>query len=357
MRNIIISGASAVALSTGIAQAGGYESSALSTAFMYEDGGYVEFATGKRDYEVTGSKYAPSGSALKDTSAIAYAFKFDVADQVSLGFSKYTQGSIQLDYSNAGSIIAAGLPVVDLTLDANVLLAKYQFNDKYSAIAGIKQTVVKDATANIFQSVPYAASKIIGGKETGTVIGVAYERPDIALRVELLSEQATDFELTTTNASIPGLPQKTKGSVPDYKTLTFQSGIAADTLVFGSVRKANWATNQLYVAPYAAATSTFKDSTTYSIGIGRKFNDTWSGSITYTTEKKGSKDSTTPLTITNGYQGVTIGAKYTKDNMSVSAGYNYTKLGDIDLTSALGVGNFRNNTVTGFGVKVAYTFD
>ena len=93
-----------------------------------EDGGYVEFATGKRDYEVTGSKYAPAGSALKDTSAIAYAFKFDVADQVSLGVAKYTQGSIQLDYSNAGSIIAAGLPVVDLTLDANVLLAKYQFN-------------------------------------------------------------------------------------------------------------------------------------------------------------------------------------------------------------------------------------
>ena len=65
MRNMVISGASAVALSTGIVQAGGYESSALSTAFMYEDGGYVEFATGKRDYEVTGSKYAPAGSALK----------------------------------------------------------------------------------------------------------------------------------------------------------------------------------------------------------------------------------------------------------------------------------------------------
>jgi hypothetical protein len=42
--------------------------------------------------------------------------------------------------------------------------------------------------------------------------------------------------------------------------------------------------------------------------------------------------------------------------MSVSAGYNYTKLGDTDLTSALGVGNFSGNTVTGFGVKVAYSF-
>ena len=356
MRKNIITGVSLVALSAGMVQAGGFESSALSTAFLYEDGGYVEFATGRRDFEVTGSKYAPTGSVLKDTSSIAYAFKFDVDDQVSLGVAKYTQGSIQLDYSSAGSIIAAGLPVVDLTIDANVFLAKYQFSDKYSAIAGIKQSVAKDATANIFQSVPYAASKISGGTATGTVIGVAYQRPDIALRVELLSEQATDFELTTTNASIPGLPQKTKASVPDYKTLTFQSGIAADTLVFGSIRKANWTTNQVYVAPYASATSSFKDSTTYSIGIGRKFSDTWSGSITYSTEKKGSKDSTSPLTITNGYQGVTIGAKYTKDNMSVSAGYNYTKLGDIDLNSALGVGNFTDNTVKGFGVKLAYSF-
>ena len=43
-----------------------------------------------------------------------------MTDSFSVGFS-YNQGSIQLDYSGAGSAGAAALPVVDLTIDARVL--------------------------------------------------------------------------------------------------------------------------------------------------------------------------------------------------------------------------------------------
>ncbi len=182
--------------------------------------------------------------------------------------------------------------------------------------------------------------------KTGTVIGVGYETM-LMCRVDNYPLQATDFELTTTNASIPGLPQKTKGSVPDYKTLTFQSGIAADTMVFGSVRKANWATNQLYVAPYAAATSTFKDSTTYSIGIGANLMIRGRAATTLSFQTGIAEN--TPLTITNWI--AKCNNRQLKDNMSVSAGYNYTKLGDIDLTSKMdenfriGLGKFSDKAV------------
>jgi len=345
-----------MAFSASVANAGGFESSPLSTSFLYEEGGYIEVAHGKRNYDIKGSLYAPTGSAVKDQSTTSLSVKFDMSDQLAVGFSSYRQGSVQLDYSSAGSVIATSLPAVDLSIDARVLLGKYKFGDNYSVIAGVKQTVIKDATANIFQSLSYQRSNISGGSELGGVVGVAYERPDIAMRIELMKEQATSFELDTTNASLPSLTQKTKGSVPDYTTLNFQSGIAKDTLLYGSVRRANWSSNQLYVAPYTGATSSYKDSTTYSLGIGRKFSENWSGSLTYSTEKKGSKDSTTPLTITNGYQSVTVGAKYTKDNMSVSFGYNYTKVGDVDLNSALGVGNFSDNKVTGMGIKIGYSF-
>lgn len=355
MRTYITSGLSIMALSASVANAGGFESSPLSTSFLYEQGGYIEVAHGKRNYDIKGSLYAPTGSAAKDQSTTSLSVKFDLSERLALGFSNYRQGSIQLDYSGAGSAIASALPVVDLSIDARVLLGKYKFGDNYSVTAGLKQTVVKDATANIFQSVSLGPSSISGGSEFGGVFGLAYERPEIALRVELTREQATDFELDTTNGGT-STAQKTKGSVPTYTTLNFQSGIAKDTLLYGSVRKANWSANQLYVAPYSGATSSFKDSTTYSLGIGRKFSENWSGSLTYSTEKKGSKDSTSPLTITNGYQSVTVGAKYTKDNMSVSFGYNYTKVGDVDLNSALGIGNFVDNKVTGMGIKVGYSF-
>ena len=119
-----------IAASTFSVSAGGFELSPLSTAFMYETGGYAEMSYSTRDYNVTGSNYAPTGSAVGDQSHAAFAFKFDLSEDFSLGFTRYRQGSIQLDYSGAGSVFAAGLPVVSLDIDASVLLGRYKFNDK-----------------------------------------------------------------------------------------------------------------------------------------------------------------------------------------------------------------------------------
>ena len=185
--------------------------------------------------------------------------------------------------------------------------------------------------------------------------GAVYTRDDIAMRVELTAETSTDFELATTNTGIPD--GTTLGSTPDYMNLYFQSGIAEDTLLYGSMRTANWSENQLYVYPHNnAATSSFTDSSTYSLGLGRKFTDNFSGSVSLSGEPKGASASTTPLTITNGYQGITLGGKYTIDNMSITAGYNYTQVGDVTLTSGLGVGEFTDNTITGLGVRVGFKF-
>ena len=340
--------------------AGGYESNALSTSFMYEEGGefnaYSEVSYGSRSYDIKGTVYAPTGSAVKDQTSTTISVKYDVTDNITVGFTNYNQGSIQLDYSEAGSAGAAALPVVDLTIDARVLMAKYNISENIGFIAGVKQTVVKDATANIFQSVPLGASSITGGNEIGYVYGAVYTRDDIAMRVELTAETSTDFELATTNTGIPD--GTTLGSTPDYMNLYFQSGIAEDTLLYGSMRTANWSENQLYVYPHNnAATSSFTDSTTYSLGLGRKFTDNFSGSVSLSGEPKGASASDTPLTITNGYQGITLGGKYTIDNMSITAGYNYTRVGDVTLTvPGLGTGEFTDNTITGLGVRVGFKF-
>ena len=364
MKNKILLASGITMLSSSLAIAGGWESSALSTSFLYEkggeNGGYAEVAFGSRDYEITDSATAPnvasapSSSAVKDQSATTISFKYAVTDEISLGFSRYKQGSIQLDYSGAGSAMAAALPVVDLTINANVLMGKYNFNDNISVLAGVKQTVVEDATANIFQSSGLPASSVAGDSELGYVYGAAYSREDIALRVELSMETSTDLTLATTNAGAGS--GNTTASTPDYMNLYFQSGIAEDTLAFGSIRKANWSENQIRVFPDPNNTSSFTDSTTYNLGIGRKFTDNFSGSISYSTEPEGSAASTSHLTITNGYKGITVGGKYTKDNMSITAGYNYTQLGDVTLTSALGTSNFADNTVTGFGVRLGFSF-
>ena len=356
----------------GSAYAGGYESNALSTSFMYEAGGefnaYSEVSYGSRSYDIKGTVYAPTGSAVKDQTSTTISFKYDVTDNITVGFTNYNQGNIQLDYSEAGAAggLAALLPVVDLTIDARVLLAKYNISENIGVIAGVKQTVVQDASADIFQQVPgglggpYAKSEITGDTEIGYVYGVAYTQDEIALRAELTFETSTDFELATTGGNPPAVAASgtTEGSTPDYINLYLQSGIAEDTLLYGSIRTANWSENQIFVYPHGgSATSSFTDSRTYSLGLGRKFTDNFSGSISLSGEPKGASAGTSLLSITNGYQGITLGGKYTINNMSITGGYNYTQLGDKTVTPDGGAaGEFTDNTLTGLGVRVGFKF-
>jgi long-subunit fatty acid transport protein len=334
--------------------AGGFETTALSTSFMYESGSYGEASLSSRTYDITGTVYAPTGSPVKNLSKPAFAFKSDIFDNVALGLSFYNQGAVQLDYSGAGSALAAGLPVVDLTIDALTLQAKYDYSENIAVIAGIKNTTVQDATANIFQSASLPASTITGKSEMGYIVGAAYSIPEIAFRAELLYETETNFSLDTASAAGAG---QTTGSIPDYMTLNFQSGVADGTLVFGSMRRADWANHQLRVHPQATDTSSFTNTTTINVGVGRKVTDALSLIGTYGTEAKGDAAGTSLLSMTNGYQGITIAGRYTLENATITAGYNYTMFGDKTVTpTGLAAGSFTGNKVTGFGVKVGFSF-
>ena len=341
--------------SASIANSGGFETNALSTSFMYEDGNYAEVSFSSRSPDVKGTVYAPTGSALKKQNYVSFAVKSNVSNNLAIGLTSYNQGAVQLDYSNAGSTAATLLPVVDLTVDALAILAKYSISENLGIIGGFKQAKVKDATANIFQSSGLSASSIAASNELGYVIGASYSIPSIALRAELLYETDTDFSLDTTNSV--GMSGKTTGSTPDYMTLNFQSGIAEGTLLFGSIRRADWSNHQLKVFPDPkAATSSFTNTTTYSLGIGRKVSDSLTIIVNYSTEPAGSSASTTPLTITNGYKAVGLAARYSTGNATITTGYSYAKVGDTTMTSALGAGQFTNNTVSGFGIKVGFNF-
>ena len=336
------------------ATAGGFETNSLSTSFMYEKGNYAELGMSSRSPDVKGTVYAPTGSALAKQDYVSLAIKTDISSNLSVGLTSYNQGAVQLDYSSAGSPYAVALPVVDLDINALAILVKYSLSDNVSILGGAKQSQVQDASANIFQSAGLPASSVSGATETSLLIGASYAIPKIALRAELSYEGDADFSLDTSNAGVG--TGKTSASVPDYMTLNFQSGIAEDTLLFGSIRKADWSNHQITVFPGTPTTSSFTDTTSYSLGIGRKINDAVSLIANYSTEAAGSSASTTPLTITNGYDAIGLAIRYSSGNSTVTAGYSYAKVGNITLTSGLGVGEFTNNTVTGFGIKIGYNF-
>ena len=244
-----------------------------------------------------------------------------------------------------------------------------------SVLGGLNRYDVSNATVTTL-----ASHFVVSGDEIAPVIGAAYENKEIALRVELLVQAETDVALTAGSSLASAVPTVTvpnaKMVIPQTMTLNFQSGIAKDTLLFGSIHKADWDTAQIKIPDIAngvdpgtglknqavkGVTSSFSTKTAYSLGIGRKINENFSALGSYSTEGGGGATSADPFTLTDGSQTLGLGVRYTKDNMTITGGYSYTKVGDVKVTYPMTplpslTATYADNKVTGLGLKIGFSF-
>ncbi|MDT8855979.1 outer membrane protein transport protein [Paracoccaceae bacterium Fryx2] len=249
-------------------------------------------------------------------------------------------------------------------------LLRYKFNENFSVHGGLRAS---RASANIdLRGLAYGPSNgysvdLANDLGLGYVLGVAYERPEIALRVALTYNSVVkhDFDtVETLNGATIGT-ETTNVKTPQTVNLDFQTGIAKDTLLFGQVRWADWSNFRLdpttFVArsPDGTGLISLEDTVTYTLGVGRKFNDTWSGAASVTYEKE-LNPLVSPLAPTNGRLGITLAAIYTRDNMKITTGINYTSLGDANPETGnnpdVARANMTGNSALGIGVKVGFTF-
>ena len=105
----------------------------------------------------------------------------------------------------------------------------------------------------------------------------------------------------------------------------------------------------------------FSTKTAYSIGVGRKINENFSALGSYSTEGGGGATSADPFTLTDGSQTLGLGVRYTKDNMTITGGYSYTKVGDVKVTYPMTplpslTATYADNKVTGLGLKIGFSF-
>ncbi len=356
------------------AVSGGWEASRLDTSMMYNDGGYAEVATTSISYDVSATSGAAVGAnkheMAKDQTRTSFGFKTQFGN-FDVGLSSYNSGAIQLD----GQATAAGVslvPSADVTARSLALLGKYRINENISAFGGLNRYTVQTSTVTTI-----AATYEVSGDEIAPVVGVAYEMKDIALRVEGIIQAKTDMSLTAKSAALAfisgggstaAVPGSSTLVIPQTMTLNFQSGIAEDTLLFGSIHKADWDDAQISIPANAGTSaptigSSFSSKTAYSVGLGRKISDDLSLIASYSTEDGGGSTSTDPFTLTDGYQTLGVAARYTRDNMTFTAGYGYTKVGDVlvsyDLT-ALGLGvltaDYKDNDISAIGLKIGFSF-
>jgi long-chain fatty acid transport protein len=188
------------------------------------------------------------------------------------------------------------------------------------------------------------------------------------MRVALTYQSAIDHELVATENVAPAATDKFTSTMPQSLTLEAQSGIAANTLLFGSIRWVDWSSFDIsppaWLQPGAhnpagiALVDYDDDTITYNIGIGRKFNESWSGAITvgYEPSTGGFSGNLGP---TDGSKSIGLGATYTSGNMKITGGASYIWIGDAETENVTAPGtalsSFTDNSGLAVGFKVAYT--
>lgn len=342
----------ALLATTTLAHAGAVERSTQSMAILFEEGTYAELSYSFVDPDVTGSiggGAVPSGDITPNYTDFTLRYRQDITE--SLSFALINDSPIGADVAYP---IGTGYPFAGSigTIDSRALsaIARYEMSNGASVYGGLR-IVTLDGNVTL----PGYTLVAEGSTEVGYILGAAYERPDIALRVSLTYQSATDHDMTATeNGIATGMFPVT---IPQSLTLEAQSGVAENTLVFGSIRWVDWTEFEVDGPVGPSIVSYDSDRTTFTIGGARRLNEEWTvlASIAYEAQND---DLTGNLGPTDGLTSIGIGARYEIGDWRVTAGINYTFLGDATTQFPTGTpfGTFNDNSAIGAGLRVGYTF-
>lgn len=383
----------AMTIMASAAAAGGIDRSGQSIGLIFAEtgatGGYAQLSFGNvspsanADFTLFGGAASGSSSPLDDYTQLGLGVKQQFNDQFSLSLIYDQPFGALVEYDE-------GLPFVggfaDIESDGLTVLGRYEVGNGFSVHGGIRAIRLEGEIFTAFDGgFNPALLEAESDYDFGTVVGVAYERPDIALRVALTYASAIDVDFSGTESTIlpvAGIPSPT-GAVafstptdftiefPESVNLDIQSGVAEDTLAFANIRWVGWGGFNLTTdgaglvgtgAPRGPSEYVnFDDDTvTYTIGIGRRLTDQLSVAASYTYEAEGDMPSTTALAPTTGLQSITISGSFDAGNgITIAGGITYGKPGDQTVTNAFidgGEASFDDNEVVGIGLRVGYAF-
>ncbi|PZO65502.1 MAG: aromatic hydrocarbon degradation protein [Paracoccus denitrificans] len=373
---IFLTGVGALLLGTAPVLAGGIERAPQSLGILFEQGNYVEFNGGRVSPDVEGRDLLQYGGRKTGDVAGNYSFyglgyKHQFNDNLSAALIVEQPYGSDVVYprttATSGSAMLGGTyATVDSTTYTAIL--RYRADNNFSIHGGIRGSHADGDVGLTGAAYGPLSGYRVQLDDTwgwGYVVGVSYERPEIGARVSLTynSEIEHDFDTRETIGGNPVAPKSTTTvSTPKSWNLEAQTGIAEDTLLLGSIRWVDWSSFKVDPRFFTQAAGeglvSLEDTTTYTIGVGRKFNDQWSGVFSFTYEPKNNK-LVSPLAPYNGRKGISLAAIYTQDRFKITTGITYAKLGDADPetgTPDAARARMRDSDLLGVGVKVGYSF-
>ncbi|MCC5965836.1 MAG: hypothetical protein JJU24_06835 [Natronohydrobacter sp.] len=348
-----------VALAASPAFAGGIERNPQSMAILFQQGNYVEFGIAHARPRVSGTinlppAPGPSGNITRRFTTGSFAFKGDINEKLSYALILDQPFGADTLYP-LGTTLGGSVGKVDNTMLTGVV--RYKFDGGFSAYAGLRSSWTSGSV-----SLPFAGGYTMSTNRDqawGYLLGVAYEMPEIALRVALTYNSKIKHSFTA-NENIFPLPTTFDTNLPESVNLEFQTGVAEDTLVFGSVRWVNWKDFTIQPTAYNNFISTTplvsydRNSVTYTLGVGRRFNENWSGQVSVAHDT-GNGSVTGNLGPVGKRNTLGLGVSYTMDAMTISAGVQYSRLGGVTTRPPVN-SQFGSNSVIGAGIRIGYRF-
>ncbi len=392
--------------------AGALDRSGQSISPFFQKGNYAEAGFKVLDPTVDGRDSSGNGTGdMANTYRFpAFALKLQPFEQVSFGLFFDEPFGADASYSGNSNFVAkptdrvlGSLPVTTGQLGTRIdggTRVNVQSRD-YTAIIGYQPTV----NFNIYGGVVYqevkgkidlrgSAYSLFNGYSAnikrnnayGWLAGVAFEKPEIALRAAITYRSEIDHEVQADEsvplvntiqklpaaqlggilalvpaqqrAAVAGALGKaraintsgtgdTKITTPQSVNLDLQTGIMADTVAFANVRWVNWKSFSIrpnLFGQVAGAVSPIlgkggytggfnlvdysKDQWSADVGLGRKFNDQFAGTASVGWDS-GTGNPVTTLGPTEGYWNVGLGLRYNPvKDWDVSVGAKYFWLGD-----------------------------
>ncbi|ATW85563.1 hypothetical protein MOTT16_04050 [Moraxella osloensis] len=194
----------------------------------------------------------------------------------------------------------------------------------------------------------------------GWMAGIAYLKPEIALKAALTYRSEIDHDLPALGAAGVGTNEITI-TTPKSVNLDFQTGINPTTLLTAKARWVPWSDFAIKPKIYGSASglnlvSYDDDAWTAEVGLGKKLSPQLaiSGAVGY---DSGAGNPITSLGPVEGNWNVGLGAKYNlTPEWAISGGVKYLMFGDAkaNLPDGSIVGDFQDNDGWVYGVRLSY---
>lgn len=363
------------------------EKSGQSILPFFEKGNYAEFSVGQIHADISGKNANTgfsSGNLVDDYRLFQATIKAQLHSQVSIGLLLDQPFGVKVNYFYTPEASSDHAPSEAVNVDIKTY--------NITALTGFQPTVnwnfYTGLTRQRFEGNIHLFGKnysFLNGYNaqfkpddaTGWLLGLNYQRPEIALRTSLTYRSKVKHRVRTTELSpLYNLSeQSTAIDTPQSVNFDFMSAISTSNLIFGTVRWVNWEDFEIQPVGFQSILNPYihipsitdlklinyqSDQWSAKLGIAHLLNE----KLYLSAETSWDSGSNNPASATNpanGYNGIGAGFRYNiSPKTFVSSGLYYLKLKpakpDTTSLAVSSLSTLEDKDVWAYGFKVGHYF-